>query len=64
MTESELNKITVFMIQLVTDHIVAAAYRHLDDDGAEAFLADIDASFKGLDADALRSRALSGSPNR
>ncbi len=60
MTEADLSKLTTFMIQLVTDHIVDAAYRHMDADGAAAFLADFDASFRGLDADELRCRALAG----
>jgi len=60
MTESDLAKLTTFTIQLITDHIVDAAYRHMDTDSAEAFLADFDTSFKGLDADKLRRRALAG----
>ena len=60
MTESELSKLTTFIIRLITDHIVDAAYRHMDADSAVAFLADFDASFKGLDADELRCRALAG----
>ena len=60
MTEADLSKLTTFIIRLVTDHIVDAAYRHMDADSAEAFLADFDASFQGLDADELRCRALAG----
>jgi hypothetical protein len=62
MNNADLAKLTTAMIQLVTDHIVDAAYRHMDADSAEAFLADFNASFRGLDADDLRRRALAGSP--
>ena len=30
MTESDLAKLTTTMTQLITDHIVAAAYRHME----------------------------------
>ena len=60
MTNSELSKLTTFMLQLITDHIGDTAYELLPRADAEAVLKAFDASFKGLDADELRCRALAG----
>ena len=60
MTEADFSKLSSFIIRLFTDHLVDAAFRHMEARDAEAFLEAFDASFKDLDADELRSRALAG----
>jgi len=60
MTDNDFDKLTSFAIGMIIQHIGDTAYEVLPRADAEAFLKAFDASFKGLDADELRRRALAG----
>ncbi len=60
MTRKDFDKLTSFAIGMIIQHIEDTAYEVLPRADAEAFLEALDASFKGLDADKLRRRALAG----